>query len=755
VSTSKGLPAGIALLVLGVLGVLSALTTVPSAPLGADAPPTEFSAERAVARLGPLTTEPHPAGSAANARVRELLLGELRGLGLTPSTDTRVAGRANPAKVHVVGTVTDIRTRIPGSAPTGRVLLAAHYDSVAAGPGAGDDGSNVVAILEIARALTAGPPLRNDVEILLTDGEEAGLLGAKSYMDSGGAGDLARTVVLNLEARGSSGPAIMFQSVGANAGLMPAAGAGDALATSVSDDVYELLPNDTDLTVFAAAGLRGLNFAFVGGSADYHTRHDDLAHLNVSTVQDMGASALAAARELGDSDLGALPGGNDSYFTVLGLFLHYPTWLVPPLGLLAALAAVAAIWCHRSRGARLGRIGHAAVTFLLPLAGAAVIGIGLWWLIGLLRPEYALFSSGDTYRSQYYAVGFSLLAMVSMVTWYRWARRRATLVEVALASLGWLAALAVVTVFLSPGGAYLFTWPVLVGASAMLAAGRWAADDSPWLPVAAAAAAVPAVLLGLPVVLLLFPLVGISLAVAPLLVAVLFGATILGLLVFSSRALTAVQLVAAVAAVALVGVGLGVDGFDPHRPRPVSLGYALDGNSGQAYWVTAGEPDEPVVAPLLTKPAPLPADRFRNLGSRRVVAGAAPAAGSVGVPILEELDSQDLTDGTRTTRVRLRAGPTASHVYVYGDTVLGATVGGVALPGGTNVDGRWGVVYAAPPADGLDLTVTARGPLTLTVIALYGSLPADAGAPGLPSDASWVAMSALAGQSFATRDFTL
>jgi hypothetical protein len=395
------------------------------------------------------------------------------------------------------------------------------------------------------------------------------------------------------------------------------------------------------------------------------------------------------------------------------------------------------------------------VTFLLPLVGAAVIGIGLWWLLGLLRPEYALFYTGDTYRSQYYAVGFSLLAMVLLVVWYRWARRRATLVEVALASLGWLAVLDVVTMVLSPGGAYLFTWPVLIGASAMLAAGRWAADDSPWLPVAAAAAAVPAVLLGLPVVLLLFPLVGISLAVAPLLVAVLFGATVLALLAFSPRVLTAVQVIATVAAVALLGVGLGVDGFDQHHPRPVSLGYAVDGNSGQAYWVTAGEPDEPVVAPLLSTRATLPTDRFPNLGSRQVIAGAARAVPSVVVPTLEKVHAKDLADGTRTSRVRVQAGSTASHLYLYADTLLSATVDGVSLPGGTNVNGRWGVVYAAPPTDGVELTVTARGPLTLTVIALYGTLPADANAPNPPSDASWVAMSALAGQSFATRDYTL
>ena len=38
------------------------------------------------------------------------------------------------------------------------VLLACHYDSVAAGPGAADDGAGVATTLEVARALTSGPP---------------------------------------------------------------------------------------------------------------------------------------------------------------------------------------------------------------------------------------------------------------------------------------------------------------------------------------------------------------------------------------------------------------------------------------------------------------------------------------------------------------------------------------------------------------------------------------------------------------------
>lgn len=72
--------------------------------------------------------------------------------------------------------------RLPGTVPGGRaVLVLAHYDSQPHAPGAGDDGAGVAAMLETARVLRAGPPLRHDVSWLFSDGEEAGLLGVRAF----------------------------------------------------------------------------------------------------------------------------------------------------------------------------------------------------------------------------------------------------------------------------------------------------------------------------------------------------------------------------------------------------------------------------------------------------------------------------------------------------------------------------------------------------------------------------------------------
>ena len=47
----------------------------------------------------------------------------------------------------------NVVARLEGTEQGPAVLLAAHYDSVAAGPGASDDGTGAATVLEIARAL--------------------------------------------------------------------------------------------------------------------------------------------------------------------------------------------------------------------------------------------------------------------------------------------------------------------------------------------------------------------------------------------------------------------------------------------------------------------------------------------------------------------------------------------------------------------------------------------------------------------------
>jgi len=750
-------------LVLILLGVVTALSLRPPEPQSVSAPANRFSADRAVDRLDGIAKVPHPTGSAAQTEVREYLLGQLRKLGFEPEVVTRVAARTFTNSPAILGTVSDIHARIAGRQPTGRVLLVAHYDSVPIGPGASDDGSNVAAILEVARALKAGPQPRNDIDLLLTDGEEPGLLGAQAFVDSGRAGAPGRVVVVNLEARGVSGPAVMFQTAGT--GLVPAVRAAGAVATSLADEIYGMLPNDTDLTVFDKAGMRGINFAFMGGAAHYHTAHDDIGHVSRASVQDMGDAALGATRELAAADLAA-GGSGATFFSLFGTVVSYPGWLVLPLGGITAIGYLLLLWTGRRRGLSLRGAGRAAATFPLTLVGGVAIGLGVWWLLTLVRPEFAL-TAGNLYHLGRYALGEAALLLVLLVGWYRWARRKASALDVAVGVLGWFGLLALACAVLLPGGAYLFTWPALLGVAAVAAALRFTDADSPWRALAGCAAAVPGVALLLPIALMLLPTLGLSLTAASLVLAALLTAVAAGLVepLRVRRALTVGMLAVTVAGVCTIGIGAAAEGYDSEQPRAVSLGYALEADTGKAMWVSLGGTGQPEIGRYLTGGQVRLDDRVPPLGGAALQSGKASVATAPAGPRAEKSSATE-ENGVRTMRVRIRVPADAYSVAVYADTtqhdILGATVEGASLRGGLNIpdaDGgwRWSFSYAAPPSDGMDVRIRARGdgPLRLRVVTSTAGLPSGVGAPTLSRDVAWAGWPSVAGQTFVVRTFRL
>ncbi|MFD4861716.1 M20/M25/M40 family metallo-hydrolase [Streptomyces atratus] len=760
----RRVPALAAFLLLLLTGIAAMLPLRISEPRPAAAPTGDFSAARAVARLDAIAKVPHPTGSAAQSDVREYLVGELRRLGLRPEIQTRVAPSNADDSPAIVGSVSNVHTTIPGKKSTGRVLLVAHYDSVPIAPGAGDDGSNVAAILEIARALKAGAQPPNDIELLFTDGEEHGLLGARAFVDAEARTPRAaapqQTVVLNMEGRGTSGPVMMFQKAGT--GLTSAVRASGAVTTSFSAAIYELLPNDTDLTVFDEAGMRGLNFAFMDGSAHYHTGHDSIARLDAASVQDMGDAALGAVRQLGWADL-SQTGSDATYFSLFGTVMSYPAWLNLPLAMAAVLGVPLLLWLGRHRGLSLGGAGRAAMTFPLTLIGAAVIGLAGWWALSLARPDFAL-SEGSVYHLGRYALGGALLLLVLLVAWYRWARRKASPLDIVMGVLGCFAMLAVVCAVVLPGGAYLFTWPALIGLAVVAVTLRFTPAESPWRAVAGAVAAVPAVALVLPVVLLLLPALGLSLIAAPLVLAALLGAVLLSLLepLPSRRTFTVGILATAVAGVGTLGVGTALDGYSADEPRPVSLGYALESDTGKATWVSLGDTSQPAVGKLLTGEPARYDDRIPSLGDVVLANGPAKAV-PLDTPRTANVSSTE-ADGVRTVRVRIQGPADAHTIAVHADTrahqILDATVEGAKLTGGPKRQGGgwgWSFDYAAPPAEGLDVVVRIRGkgPLPIRVVSTAAGLPGGAGAPTLVADQSWASWPSVAGQTFVVRTFRL
>lgn len=363
------------LLVMAVtLGLLLLAARPPAAKSGA-VPADEFSAGRALETLERLLGDggPHPIGSAANARVAERIVADLTAMGYAVEEQETFACRVAWA---ICGSVTNVMTRLPGEANGPAVLLTAHYDSIAAGPGAADDMAGVAAILEIARILRAEAPPRHPVIFLLSDGEEPALLGAEAFVaEHPWAGDIG--VVVNLEANGTQGQSVLFETAGDNAWLIDAfAAASRPVASSVFDAIYELIPFNTDLSVYEEAGLPGYNFAFIDEHPLYHTPLDNPDNLSLGSLQHHGDNALALARALAASDLANSPPGRSVFQDLFSLVLL--RW--PEPWTLGIALVVAAVWI--GVGIAAARRGDLAARPLLwgvlafPAGALAAAGLG-------------------------------------------------------------------------------------------------------------------------------------------------------------------------------------------------------------------------------------------------------------------------------------------------------------------------------------------------------------------------------------------
>ncbi|RQX04876.1 peptidase [Micromonospora globispora] len=712
-----------ALLAVGA-GVLVDLHTPTPRP--ANAPAGDFSAERAYRNVQVIAARPHVAGSAANDQVREHVVGVLRGLGLQTEVQDAVAPEAGQLSGAAAGAtlarVRNVVARLPGTDPTGRVFLVAHYDSVQSGPGGNDDAAGTSTILEVARALAAGPRPRNDIVFVLTDAEEACLCGASAFAAShplaadGG-------VVLNLEARGSTGPVIMFETSRNNAKLVDVFGraAPHPVGTSFAVEIYRALPNDTDFTAFLDHRFVGLNSAYIDGGAVYHTPLDTPAAMDRGSLQQHGDNALGLAREFGRTDLKKLGSDHDAtYFPVPGGLVRYPGWLILPLALLAVVAVGVLGWLLRRHGRASTRrlvagFGLALVPVVLAPLGAQL----LWRAITALRPGYAELL--DPYRPVWYRLAVVALAAAILLAWYALTRRWAGPAALAFGGLAWLALFGVLLAVLVPGGAYLTTLPALAGALAGLAA-LAARIDGPWPVLAVTLAGAVGVVILLPTVVLLFPALGMAMGGVAALFAVLLGLAALpvvdllhpqaggqrGLLALRARRLGVLPtLAAALAAVVFAGVGLRVDRFDAAHPVPTHLMYALDAGTGRAQWLSHEDDPQPWTAGFVDKRQKV--EDFPGLGDAELRSGPAQAA-NLPAPKLEILS--DTTSGEqRTLRVRLTPQRPVRllSLHVDGSTLVkSATVNGVRVDGARTTDGRpwgFGIVFHAPPAEGVEITL--------------------------------------------------
>ncbi len=457
----------------------------PPRPAPLNSALTEFSGERALKHLTVIAQKPHPAGTSEHTAVANYIRNELTALGLSP-------------EVQQTPAVTNILVRLEGTSNEKAVLLVAHYDSVPTGPGAGDNGSAVAAILETLRALRSSQPLRNDVIALFSDGEELGLLGAKAFVYQH---PWARDVgfVINFDARGSSGPAIMYQTSDKNGWLIKefAKAAPHPTANSLAPAIYALMPNDTDFTVFKGAGFAGLNFAYIIGLNHYHTALDNLANIDHRSLQHQGATALALTRHFGSLNLNSSAAQeNEVYFDLLNFVVvsYSEQWAVP-LAVLVCLSFVAVVVLG-FKNKHLTYYGLLVGFMMVPLSVMSTVLIVVPMKELLMRAVSPEETSVDP-------VLFLIITIcVLLVVIARFSHVGVS--NLMAGSYLWSLILLVLTSLFLKGGSYLFTWPLLVntGVLGLVLARKQRATFSTKQLLLQVAGAMPGIILFVPLVYL-------------------------------------------------------------------------------------------------------------------------------------------------------------------------------------------------------------------------------------------------------------
>ena len=711
------------------IGAMLYATSVPDVAR-ATAPPTSFSAERAMTHVRVLAQRPRPIGSEAHAAARAYLLSQLTTLGLTPVVQHATAIGTRYAEA---GSVQNVLARLPGTRAGGKaVLLMAHYDGVAAAPAAGDDASGSAVLLETLRAIRAGGPLQHDVIVLFADGEEAGLLGAAAFVrEHPWAKDVG--ITMNFEARGTRGPSFMFETGPGNLDVARVLrGVRGVRATSLSTFVYRRLPNDTDISELAVLNGPALNFAFIGGVDRYHTAQDDVAHLDPRSIQHHGNSAVVLTRAFGNGELPRPTTGDAVFFElpVVGLVAYPERWALP-FAVLALLPLVLAVVFARSRdplrvrGALLGAAGAVAA-----LALGVVVAVAL---ARLLEWIHLAIGSGSPRLSGIYAAAIALASFAVSAALYAVVRRWAPPPSLHFGALALWAMASLLLAVVAPGVSFLFTWPLFGVATGFAALRR---SHKPGMAVSAIGWAV-AIFLLLPTTYTMAvvalgldstgaTIIAVFTALAAWLMSPLFEPTAAG------PWLTAA--IATAAALVLIMIGASTVRTDDDHPVGTAFGYGVAADEGGA-WLGAAATTrwarvklrEGMRTDETRAPAPEWFTRYFSATGGVTIPGV--KLGTATVRIVS--DSALPTE--RRVVVHVTPAPLTQSIALSMDsgTVRSATIDG-RLADTTRYRyrprGRWFMEYFAPPDSGFTIAFAmplVAGP-TLSLTSFFGGIPEPA-----------------------------
>jgi len=583
------------LCILGAAIYLTMALISPPAPLPADVPATEFSAERAMQDLEVIAREPHPMGEfPARADVRDYILSEIRTLDLQPQVQDTFGVRLVAPEFIIGGAVENILFRLPGTNPDGALLLIAHYDSTPGAPGAGDNGTGVVTLLELMRNLRSGPPLRQDLIFFFVDGHEPGLIGAYAFVSQHPWFEEIR-LVINMDVGRTGCPGIP-QTSQENGYLIRALAHTSKKPTYISVPVRLFPSGDQDLVPFKAAGIPGAFFALSTATQEAHTMLDLPETVNSASLQHFGNHILGLVRYLADMPtLDMDVEGTDNppeqlYFPVLGRLVHYPiswAWFLAVAAVLFYLG-ITAYGLHRKELTWRG-LGSGLMTLLFSL----VLGLGLtcllWLGIQALHPEYQVSPIRPHLNNDsLYAIGFFILVFAVASASIAMARQKVTALDLAAGGLFFWLVAAIIVTGLIPEMSHLVSWVLLSGSLALLLALVSQPGKYSWavFGLGFVASAILATFLWIPIVNIAFQNPGLPMTWLVIGMAALWIAAILPALDWiAGPSRWPLPAAALLAGLGFMLAGHFLVGKSSPPPLVNSIGYWMDAEGNEAHWV--------------------------------------------------------------------------------------------------------------------------------------------------------------------------
>lgn len=707
------------------VGIFFALAWIsPPPPQPADAPPASFSAGRAMQDLKAIAIEPRPMGSSkGHAEARDYLLDEIRALGLEPQVQDTYGLRVVQPGTVLAGHVENILARLPGTDPEGAILLVAHYDSSPGSPGAVDNGSSVVANLEILRALQAGDPLRHDVIVLFTDGEEPGLIGSHAFVaEHSWLADVR--LAINMDQLWL-GPPYLYRTSGGN-GLWVQALARGAASTRPAhiSFPFDLFPaDDTDLLPFVQAGIPGADIVTGGPSTERHTALDLPELVDPGSLQQAGDQILALVRELAAQTTLETSIPDQTFFPMMGMLVHYPEDLALLIAIMGAVCFLGMITFGFRKGLLTWRgLAWGFLATLLSIALSVLIANLLWKGILAFHPEYA-YVGASGFRQKLsadslYAIGFILLACSVSLATVVLARKKAAALDLAAGMLVIWLPLSIATSVLIPGINYLFAWVLIGGSLTLLLAMAVRPRRNAWLfsGMGFLANAILAVLLWIP----LFYMAIIAGPMSPdtPLLSMLVGLAALwmGSMMPTFRPVTSprrwlLPATALMAAMGLLVAGHFLVGKDSPPPLVNSVGYWLDANEGEAYWLAFSDELDQRQSNLVVDPVSRSYRELLSVAPQISVRTSAAPMLDLDGPGLEVLSDEWVSD-RRLVRVRIT---NSMHERIVIILPQEPSLVGLILPDSEKAalpsvgGGGWWLRFEGMPAEGVEITFEFSG----------------------------------------------